>query len=212
MKNISFILVIVWALLLGSGCREQSPPPPSPATGQGAVQGAPLDAPVSPTPQADARFTPRVAPTDPSERAALAAEAPKPVEKEGYQSVGFGELSGFSYLTNDDGALLPDQEIPEKIRSLNHQNVAVSGYLVPIEYDGEKVSGLILVRNQLLCCFGEEPKLNEWILVGVEPPVEATLDVPVTFFGKFEVSPDIEEGQVISLYRLSATAMETMKQ
>ncbi len=66
------------------------------------------------------------------------------------------------------------------------------------------------MRNQLLCCFGEEPKLNEWILVSADPPVEAKLDVPVTFFGKFEAAPDIEEGQVISLYRLSATAMEAM--
>lgn len=200
---LSVLLVLVPCL----GCQKQAPIPQAST----AIQGAPLDAPVSPTPQGTAgKYTPKVAPTDPQERAALAAEAPLPVLKDGYLSVSFKELSDFSYLTTEDGSLLPDQVIPDKIQSLHQKQVAVSGFLVPIEYKDDKVSGLILVRNQLLCCFGEEPKLNEWILVSVNPPVEVAVEVPVTFFGKFEVAPDIEEGQVISLYRLSATEMETM--
>lgn len=65
--------------------------------------------------------------------------------------------------------------------------------------------------NQLLCCYGEEPQLNEWVLVSVDPPVDPVTDVPVTFFGDFEASPDMEEEQVISLYRMNATGMETME-
>lgn len=151
-----------------------------------------------------------MAPSDPQARAAMSVEAPRPSDRQGYRSVTFSDLASFPYKTNEDGELLPNQPIPSGVLALDKSKVAVSGYLVPIEYKEDKVSGVILVRNQLLCCYGEEPQLNEWVLVSVDPPVEAQLDVPVTFYGSFEVSPDIEEGQVISLYRMSATEMKEM--
>jgi hypothetical protein len=89
--------------------------------------------------------------------------------------------------------------------------VAVSGFAMPIEFKGDKVRSLILVRNQLLCCFGEEPKLNEWMFVNIDPPVEAVMDVPVTLFGTLYASPDREENQVVSLYRMQADGMEKMR-
>ena len=52
--------------------------------------------------------------------------------------------------------------------------------------------------------------MNEWVLVEVDPPVDMVTDVPVTFFGEFEASPDEEEGMVISLYRMRASEMGSM--
>lgn len=205
-STLKFIAVGAIVLLSFSACQQESAPPPPVA-----VQGAPLDAPltVSPSPPVVGMGV-KVAPTDPAERAKLAEEAPQPESREGYVGVSFSELSNFSYQTDPDGRLLETAKLPEEIAQLDEKQVAVSGYLVPIEFQDDKVSSLILVRNQLLCCYGEEPQLNEWIFVNVNPPVELVSDIPVTLFGKFYASPDEEEGQVISLYRMEATDMEAM--
>lgn len=191
-------LLLVWA----AGCQGETAPEPTPV----AVQGAPIDS--KPTPNGDRRI--KVAPTDPEARAALAADVPAPSNKSGFISLSFTRLADFPYETDENGKLLPGQELPEHIAALDGQDVAVSGYVVPIEFQEEKVSGLILVRNQLLCCYGEEPRLNEWVFVEADPPVEMITDLPVTLFGKFEASPDEEDGMVISLYRMRAVSQEVM--
>lgn len=205
------------ALLAIFGCQPADHTVPSPAP-EATVQGAPIDSPAqsaaSPAAPSSAGSLStggmRLAPTDPAERAKLAVDAPKPKARQGYSPVSFAELSDFVYQTDINGKLSPDSRLPEEIQELNERSVAVSGFLMPIEFKGDKVSTLILVRNQLLCCFGEEPKLNEWVFVNVDPPVPATTDVPVTLYGTFYASPDIEEGQVISLYRMQASQMETL--
>ena len=193
--RLGLIVVLLSAL---NSCTGSSTPTPASAP---VIQGAPIDAPAS-------GYTRPQAPNDPAKRRAMSAEAPIARSVDGYTAVAFHRLAGFPYLTDEDGALLPRQKIPPDILALNGQTVSISGFSVPIDYKGDKVSELILVRNQLLCCFGEEPKLNEWVMVSVDPPLEPGMDVPVTFFGRLEVSPQIEGGEVISLYRLKATKME----
>lgn len=201
-------ILLAFLLALVAGC---TPAPEPPDQAQGPVQGPPIDAPVTATPEARPGLPgQRVAPTDPQARAALAVEAPKPVEKQGYHPVTFSQLSDFVFETDMNGRLTPESSLPESISKLDNTKVAVSGFAMPIEYKGDKVSSLILVRNQLLCCFGEEPKLNEWMFVNIDPPVEAVMDVPVTLFGTLYASPDREENQVVSLYRLDAHSMESM--
>ena len=210
LKILALAATLIWA-----GC--QAKPTPSPSPSLVAVQGAPIDAPpaatATPSPQDGAPTGRglRVAPTDPAERAKLAVDAPQPAAKEGYTPLSFTELSNFVYEADMNGVLSPESSFPDEIAKLDKTKVAVSGYLMPIEFKGSKVSTLILVRNQLLCCFGEEPKLNEWVFVNVDPPVENTVDVPVTMYGTFYASPDREEGQIISLYRMQAQAMEAMQ-
>jgi hypothetical protein len=189
-----------------AGCQGGPAPVATPST---PVRGAAIDAPATPSGPAGLPGT-RLAPTDPAARAKLAVEAPEPVKKDGYTPVTFGVLSDFVYQTDMEGRLTPESSLPEEITKLNDTKVALSGFAMPIEFKDDKVSSLILVRNQLLCCFGEEPKLNEWVFVNVDPPIEAVMDVPVTLFGTLYASPDVEEKQVISLYRMQAQAMEAM--
>jgi hypothetical protein len=197
------LMIIVWLALSVIGCVGSGSSSPSPV----AVQGAPIDSKPAAPEQIPGL---KVAPTDPEARAALAVDVPAPSGRDGYISMSFVQLSDFPYNTDEDGKLMPGSVLPKHIEELNGKDVAVSGYVVPIEFKEEKVSGLILVRNQLLCCYGEEPKLNEWVFVEADPPVEMITDIPVTLFGKFEASPDEEEGMVISLYRMKAVEMETM--
>lgn len=210
MLRLRISLLALTAGLLGlAGCRTSDPPmAAAPST---PLRGAAIDAPASPpSGSAAGGIGIRPVPSDPAEREKLAAEAPAPVNKDGYTSLSFSDLSDFVYDTDANGKLTPESSLPEEIATLDQKPAALSGYVVPIEYKDDKVSSLILVRNQLLCCFGQEPKLNEWVFVNVDPPVEAVMDVPVTLFGTFYASPDREEGQVVSLYRMNATAMEAM--
>ena len=204
MKLSALLIAVICALSL-AGCAGEAPPEPTPL----ALQGAPIDSRPTPTAPQQARAL-KVAPTDPEARAALSVDVPAPSEKDGYVSLSFTQLSDFPYETDENGKLMPGAVLPEEIAALDGQGVAVSGYVVPIEFREDKVSGLILVRNQLLCCYGEEPRLNEWVFVEVDPPVEMITDVPVTLFGKFEAAPDEEEGMVISLYRMKADRQEQM--
>lgn len=203
-----FVISIALALCLG-GCSATPELEPTPL----AVQGAPID---SRPAESQAVASPqqgrglKTAPTDPAARAALSVDVPAPSEKDGFVSLSFTQLSDFPYETDDTGKLVEGAVLPDEIAALNGKEVAVSGFVVPIEFREDKVSGLILVRNQLLCCYGEEPKLNEWVFVEADPPVEMITDVPVTLFGKFEAAPDEEEGMVISLYRMKATRQELM--
>ncbi len=207
MKRTFWFWLVALALL--SGC--PSSPDPEPVSTP--VAGAPIDAAPtqSPTPPKTGPNGLKVAPTDPAERAKLEVEAPQPSARDGYVGVTFSKLADFEFKVDDMGRALEGAKLPDEIAQLDGQKVALSGFLVPIEFDQERVSSLILVRNQLLCCYGEEPGLNEWVWVNIDPPVEAVTDVPVTLFGQFHASPDEEDGQVISLYRMGATAMEVMK-
>lgn len=208
-------LLVVMATL---GCQPPSEPIASPSS---SIRGAPIDSPAQAASSATPAASPavstlagpgqRVAPTDPAERAKLAVDAPRPKAREGYTPASFSDLSNFVYEADMDGKLSPESHLPEEIQKLDKAQVAVSGFLMPIEFKGDKVSTVILVRNQLLCCFGEEPKLNEWIFINVDPPVDPITDIPVTMYGTFYASPDREEGQVISLYRMQASAMEAMQ-
>lgn len=192
-----------------AGCQRSVP---GPVAGP-ALQGQAIDAPATPKPpkQVVAPGIQQQAPTDPAARAAMAAEAPDPVVKDGFSPVTFATLSDFVYQTDMNGRLTPESSLPEEISKLDNTAVAVSGFVMPIEFKGDKVSSMILVRNQLLCCFGEEPSLNEWMFVNIDPPVEATMDVPVTLFGTLYASPDREGDQVLSLYRMQAQAMEAIR-
>jgi hypothetical protein len=212
LMQMHLVLRLLWVVVLSAalaGCQRATTVTAS-ATGT-PLRGQAIDAP-APTPEAG---TPpagqRLAPTDPQARAALAVEAPKPIAVEGYRPVTFSELSDFVYQTDMNGHLTPESHLPDEIARLDNTRVAVSGFAMPIEFKGDKVRSLILVRNQLLCCFGEEPKLNEWMFVNIDPPVEAVMDVPVTLFGTLYASPDREENQVVSLYRMQADGMEKMR-
>lgn len=215
MRILVSVLVLTGVLSL-TGC-QGSPTPVGQST---PLRGQPIDAAATaaaPSPGAAAPGNPvagaalRQAPTDPAAQAAMAVEAPQPLARDGYTAVTFAQLSGFVYEADMDGRLTPESHLPEEIAALDKTRVAISGFLVPIEFKEDKVSAMILVRNQLLCCFGQDPKLNEWVFVHIDPPVASIMDVPVTLYGTLYASPDREDDQVVSLYRMQAESMEPMR-
>lgn len=133
-----------------------------------------------------------------------AAEAPA------YEKVGFDRLASFTFTPPESDPAKPDAlppsgaaQIPEKIKALDQQKVAVTGFMLPVKMEGSLVKEFLLVKDPMMCCYGVMPKLNEWIVVkmtggGVKP----LMDIPITFEGKLHVGEMYENGYLTGLYLL----------
>ena len=129
-----------------------------------------------------------------------------------YRAISWKELANFAYtpsVTPHSRKNTPPH-FPPFVSGLNGRPLRLSGYMMPVDMDGEKVASFVLVRNQALCCFGRTPAMNEWVLVRFPPgrSVAMNMDKPIAVEGNFEVGEQIEEGAVVSLYRMVAQRVE----
>lgn len=181
------------------------------------AKGAPINqAPPSTDPRAStAPQQPRTGPGGAALRptptgldpAKLAASVPPPHSRDGFLSLGFDQLSQYPYVLNNDGTIgnLPNgklSEIPEDIKKYDGKKVALSGFAIPLSYEENKPTMFVLAKNQMLCCYGQAPKANEWAIVTMKKPVELALDKPLAIAGTLRVGEVIEDGVVLCLYRL----------
>jgi hypothetical protein len=129
----------------------------------------------------------------------------------GYQDAGLDRLSAFRYFTPgvDEEGSVP-WRVPKAIQALDQQQVAVQGFMVPAEFDGDDLRSFMLVKTRMVCCYGRIPRLNEWVMVLVPPGLRVayTPDVPVRAYGKLSVGEVMEDGMSMGLYRLAAQSVE----
>lgn len=155
---------------------------------------------------------------------AAASEAPDPganaTRRRGdtqYRAIGFKLLSSFDYdpltvadaLATEPDKPLPDQ-IPARIHVLDGARVAITGYMVPAELRRERVRSFLLVKNQLVCCFGAAVNMNDWVMVDMPDERGASYvpDVLITVFGELSVGEKLEDGMVMSIYRMKGDDVE----
>jgi hypothetical protein len=133
------------------------------------------------------------------------------VEKDKYLPVSFAQLAGYSLEVTREMAEKPSSEatkqineqIPGTISALNQQSVSVSGFMLPIYMKGGLTTKFLLLRNQMACCYGIAPKINEWIIVQATNKSEKPImDVPITVEGTFHVSEQREDGRFLGIYAL----------
>lgn len=127
--------------------------------------------------------------------------------------VTFGALSSYEYEVPDPSRLreaknpkdvLGDQ-IPAKIRELDGKGVLIVGFMVPIDVDRRgNVTSFALTQNQSFCCYGIPPGLTELIVVDMAEGKSApySYDVPVAVYGTMTVGEEIDDGYILSLYRV----------
>ncbi len=140
-----------------------------------------------------------------------------PEEIDGYKVVSFGKLSAFKFKVPDDPitepdakALLDSNEIPEEVSSYDNLDVAIRGYMFPLRVKNGLVTEFLIYRtNTGVCCFGQPPRINEWVTVkmtneGVKPPP----DIAIYFFGKFKVGPVLENDYVVSIYAMDCEKID----
>ena len=128
--------------------------------------------------------------------------------------VTFAALGSFPYeipdreaiLESDDPTTSPVDQIPEEIRALDSAKVVLVGFMVPIDVDRRgRIKSFALTQNQMFCCFGVPPSMNEWVMVEMSDgkTAEYISDLPIAVFGDFRVGEEIEDGYVMSVYRMA---------
>lgn len=133
-------------------------------------------------------------------------EEAEPFDSEGYETLDFTVLGEFEYpvyVKIKEGEELPP--IPEEVRLWDGKPVAITGFMNPVRFDREGVSEFLLVKDILGCCFGATPRMNHWIRVRMREGERAKFYAydELTVFGALEVSEEIEDGYVMSVYRMT---------
>lgn len=132
----------------------------------------------------------------------------------------FAALGSFRYDVPDPDELRKSatptkpvkDQIPGKLKEMDGQPVLLVGFMVPIEITREgKVKTFALTQNQQFCCFGVPPAMNEWVMVTMDEGKTADyiMDLPVAAYGKLAVGEEIEDGYVLSMYRMTSSEVIT---
>ncbi len=149
----------------------------------------------------------------------------------GYWQVDFRYLASFSFgrhkVSYDQGfkpyggrklaLLVPDESeavemptepgqsgtIPNNIVALDGQRVCLTGYMLPIKLEDGLVKDFLVLRNQMMCCYGRRPELNEWVVVKMKGKgVPSTMDTPLKFYGTLHVGEFFNNHVFEGLYQL----------
>ncbi|MDB6165541.1 MAG: hypothetical protein JWQ83_681 [Lacunisphaera sp.] len=144
-----------------------------------------------------------------------AADAAKP----DYETVGFDRLASYTFTPPDYDPTVPNakppsgaDQIPAKIKALDQQKVAVTGYMLPTKMEGGLVKEFLLVKDPMMCCYGVMPKINEWVVVKmVGTGVKPLMDIPITFDGRLRVGEMYENGYLTGVYLLEGDRMAATK-
>ena len=133
----------------------------------------------------------------------------QPGQETSYPCVAWKTLTGFP-CPNTKSSSVP---IPAEVKSLDGQRLQLSGYMVPLEMEGTRTQSFLLVRDQMLCCFGKMPALNEWVFVEFPKGAGQELqpDKPLVVSGRFRAREEKEKGVVLSLYRMEAEKVEVLQ-
>lgn len=147
---------------------------------------------------------------------ATAELAKATTDEKGYRRIPFDILSSYEYMIP---TLVVDKEteeqlknqIPEYVKTLDDTKVSIEGYMVPLDIKDEKVKSFILTNSMMLCCFGAMPWINEWVYVEMEGESTADFfnDTVIRVSGVLDVGEEIEDGIVLSLYRMDGQSVES---
>jgi hypothetical protein len=102
-------------------------------------------------------------------------------------------------------------EIPDSIKSLDRNKIAVKGFMLPLKMSGGLVSDFFLMRTQAKCCYGLPIQVNELLTVHMTGAgVKSLMDQPITVFGTFHLAEtrDTSTGTLDGIYTLDGDKME----
>ncbi len=144
-----------------------------------------------------------------------------------YESLTFNTLTSYrirepNWARLDDpdyvATLNLDEEIPPQIRALNGSKIEIEGFMLPLEGEFDNVRTFVLLKDQMACCFGAIPLLNEWVYVEVpqKKKIRSYQDVPISLRGTFRVGQKFEGDILVGIYhleldRLKADALKLRK-
>lgn len=112
-----------------------------------------------------------------------------------------------------DGSEPPETAptFPAEIRALDGKDVALGGYMIPVEWNDAEVLEFMLVRDLLACCFGGAPQPDEWVQVRMDKGKGAHYFpfVPVIVHGRLKISGMADAaGYAVGCYSMAGTKVE----
>ena len=145
------------------------------------------------------------------------ATLPAPAVDNGYLKLGFDLLAGYPFITpNSDGdtkAPPPtgEEQIPAEVKGWSGKKAVVTGFMLPTKMANGRATEFLLMANQMACCFGAVPNMNDWVVVRMPQGVAVVQDVPISFYGTFRVGAMVENGYLTGIYALDAERMGEVK-
>jgi len=131
-----------------------------------------------------------------------------------YPMVGFDKLAAFKYEVPDEGKKAADpkktdEQIPEAVKAFNGKRVSLKGFMLPLKVEGGKVTEMLIMRDQSMCCYGAVPKINEWVSVRmVGGGVKPIMDQAITMYGKLHVGEMRENGYLVGIYHMDGERID----
>ena len=206
--NAPWLGALAWIVVSLTACDRA---PKTPATSE--IRGEPINATAT-TNKASPTAVAGVAVRRPADSAST--NRPATVATGDYATVGFDKLAAFNFEASDDVLNAPsnsvalaaataktDAQIPATVKAFNQKRVALKGFMLPLKVEGGRVTEMLILRDQSMCCYGTVPKINEWVSVkmtgeGVRP----IMDTPVTMYGTLRVGELRENGYLVGIYQL----------
>ena len=157
----------------------------------------------------------RVAAAEPSEVRPSPGVSPGPQTKNGYLLLGFDVLASFPFtppaLDNlaekGSASLRAEEQIPAAVRAWHGRKAVVTGYMLPVKSEGDRVTELLLTRHTIAAGNVNYPTMNEWVIVRIRSGVPPRTLLPVSFFGVFKVGAVFENGYMVAIYEFEAERM-----
>ena len=146
--------------------------------------------------------------------AATAAGAPPDVDG-AYLKLGFDRLAGFKFVTPpydpvaDSKSAPPsgEEQIPGEVKGWSGRKAIITGFMLPTKLDNGKAVEFLIMANQMACCFGTVPEMNQWVVVRMPGGVPVIQDVPISFYGTLRVGAMYENGYMTGIYAMDADRM-----
>jgi hypothetical protein len=143
-----------------------------------------------------------------------------PGAENGYLKLGFDRLSSFKFVTPaydpvTDAKTPPptgDEQIPGTVKKWSGHKAVITGFMLPTKLDNGKATEFLIMANQMACCYGAVPNLNDWVVVHMPQGVQVVQDIPISFYGKLKVGAMYENGYMTGIYEMDAEKMGEIKE
>ena len=130
-----------------------------------------------------------------------------------YRSLSYRELSSFRFnITAEMSAADANPlaataqvmaQIPAEVRVLSEKPVALTGFMLPVKMSEGLVTDFMLLPNQMGCCYGRMPRINDVIIVNTSGKgVKVIKHVPITVLGTFHVGAIRNNNYLIGIYQM----------
>jgi len=148
--------------------------------------------------------------------AARAGDDTKSAASDVVVKAGFDVLASYTFTPAElDPAAAPGtpppsgmKQVPAQVMGLNGKNVVVTGYMLPTKIDKGLVTEFLLVSSPMLCCYGQTPQVNEFVVVNMGTHgIKPVMDTPVQFVGKLQIKEMYEDGFLTNIYSLTGEKM-----